>query len=148
MKARLLVLAVAAALVVVVGASAGAGPPIFATPLAAGTIGAPITVKVKPGAMLVERITVKPGGNFGWHVHGSPVAVVVTSGTLTVFDPTIGHCAPFKVSKGQAFIEPANHVHTARNDGSKPAKLYATYLGVPTAAQANAPAKEPAGCNA
>jgi quercetin dioxygenase-like cupin family protein len=133
---------------VAAGASRGAELPIAAKPMAFGTIRTPMTLHVKPGAMIVESFTVAPGGNFGWHVHGSPVAVVVASGTLTVFDPTIDHCTPFKVSKGEAFIEPANHLHLARNDGAKPATVYATYLGVPKRASANKPGQPPAGCDA
>jgi oxalate decarboxylase/phosphoglucose isomerase-like protein (cupin superfamily) len=72
----------------------------------------------------------------------------VTGGTLTVFDPTVGACAPVKVSKGQSFVEPANHVHLARNDGKKQVTLYALYLGVSKPAAANAPAGEPSGCSA
>jgi quercetin dioxygenase-like cupin family protein len=98
--------------------------------------------------MILDSITVNPGGNFGWHTHGSPVAVVVTSGTLTVFDPSVNGCAPFKVSKGQSFFEPANHLHLARNDGTTPATLYALYLGVPKGVQPNIPGTQPAGCNA
>ena len=144
----ILILVAAAAALVTAATSIGADTPIVATPRAAGTIKTPIDVKVKPGTMVVDTITVAPGGNFGWHTHGSAVAVVVTSGTLTVFDPAISHCAPFKVSKGQAFIEPANHLHLARNDGSKPATLYATYLGIPSADKANIPGKQPPGCSA
>ena len=140
-------LLVAVAALATAATSFGAAPPIVAQPRAVGTIASPITVKVKPGAMVVESITIKPGGSFGWHTHGAPVAVVVTAGTLTVFDPSINNCAPFKVSKGKAFIEPANHLHLARNDGSTPATVYATYLGVPKGAPANKPGAQPAGCN-
>jgi mannose-6-phosphate isomerase-like protein (cupin superfamily) len=76
------------------------------------------------------------------------VAVVVTGGTLTVFDPAVASCKPFKVSKGQSFVEPASHVHLARNDGKAPATLYALYLGVPKPAQANIGRTAPRGCNA
>jgi quercetin dioxygenase-like cupin family protein len=147
MKATLLGLAAAAALVMA-ASSMGAGTPIVAKALGVGTSGAPVTIKVKPGAMVVESIKVAPGGNFGWHVHGSPVAVVITSGTLTVFDPTVANCKPFKVSKGQSFVEPANHLHLARNDGTKPVTLYAMYLGVPKGAEPNVGGTAPAGCNA
>ena len=143
---RMLLVAAAAALVTAAAASA-AKPPIFAQPRAVGTIGAPMTVPVKPGAMVLDTITIQPGGNFGWHTHGSPVAVVVMSGTLTVFDPSVQNCAAFEVSKGQAFIEPADHVHLARNDTTQPVTLYAMYLGLPKGSQANSPAKEPATCN-
>jgi quercetin dioxygenase-like cupin family protein len=125
----------------------GATAPIVGKALAAGTMQA-AAVRSKGGAMVLESVRIAPGGNLGWHTHGSPVAVVVTSGTLTVFDPSIAKCSPFTVEKGQAFIEPANHVHLARNDGSTPATLYAMYLGVPKSAKPNAPAAEPAGCNA
>src|SRR5215471_12616172 len=140
-------LLVTVAALVAAATSSGASRPIIAQPRAVGTIASPITVKVKPGAMVVETITIKPGGSFGWHTHGAPVAVVVTGGTLTVLDPSVNHCTPFKVSKGMAFIEPANHLHLARNDGSTPATVYATYLGVPKGAPANKPGSQPASCN-
>jgi len=147
MKAVLL--SAAAFVALSVAASAGAKqPPIFAQAQAMGTIGSAFTVKVKPGAMVLDTITIQPGGSFGWHTHGSPVAVVVKQGTLTVLDPSVHDCAPFTVSKGQAFIEPADHVHLARNDTATPVTVYAMYLGIPKAAQANAAAAQPAGCSA
>ena len=72
----------------------------------------------------------------------------MTAGTLTVFDPTVAGCAPVKVSKGQSFVEPADHVHLARNDGKTPVTVYALYLGLPKPSAANSVATEPAGCNA
>ena len=147
MKLALLGLAAAAALVVA-GPSVGAGAPIVAKALAVGTAKTPFTVKATAGSMIVESITIKPGGNFGWHTHGSAVAVVITRGTLTVFDPSVSNCAPFKVSKGQSFVEPAGHLHLARNDGTKPVTLYAFYLGVPKGVQPNKPGTQPSGCNA
>jgi quercetin dioxygenase-like cupin family protein len=147
MKLALLGLAVSAALVTA-APSVGSDPPIVSRALGVGTLKTPFTVNARPGAMIVDSITIKPGGNFGWHTHGSAVAVVITGGTLTVFDPTIGNCAPFKVSKGQSFFEPANHLHLARNDGAKPVTLYAIYLGVPKGAQPNMPGTQPSGCNA
>ena len=143
-----LVIAAAVAALVAAAVALGAKPPIFAQARALGTIGSAFTVKVKPGAMVLDTITVQPGGNFGWHTHGSPVAVIITSGTLTVFDPSVANCAPFKVSKGQSFIEPANHVHLARNDTGKVVTLYAMYLGVPKGAQPNKPSTQPASCSA
>jgi quercetin dioxygenase-like cupin family protein len=65
-----------------------------------------------------------------------------------VFDPQVGNCAPFRVSKGQSFVEPANHVHLARNDGKKPVTLYAMFLGVPKPSLGQVPASQPAGCSA
>lgn len=127
--------------------SQATAPLILAQPVAVGKMKA-TTIHAQTGAMILDSIKIKPGGNFGWHTHGAPVAVVVTAGTLTVFDPSVGGCAPFKVSKGQSFVEPANHVHLARNDGTKTVTLYAMYLGIPKPAAANIPAQEPDGCNA
>jgi quercetin dioxygenase-like cupin family protein len=127
--------------------SPAAAPPIFAQPVAVGKMQA-TTIHAQRGSMILESIKIAPGGNFGWHTHGAPVAVVVTHGTLTVFDPTVEGCAPFKVSKGQSFVEPANHIHLARNDGTTAVTLYALYLGIPKPAAANVPATEPAGCSA
>jgi quercetin dioxygenase-like cupin family protein len=146
MKFKLLGLALVATLVTA-APSLGGGAPITAKVLGFGTMQA-TTIHAKAGAMILDSITIQPGGSFGWHRHGSPVAVVVKSGTLTVFDPSVGHCAPFKVSKGMAFVEPAGHVHLARNDTKTPVTVYALYLGLPKTAGANAPATEPAGCNA
>jgi quercetin dioxygenase-like cupin family protein len=146
MNIKLLGLAFVVALAIA-APSLGADPPVFAKPVAVGMMKA-TTIHATTGSMVLESIRIAPGGSFGWHTHGAPVAVVVTGGTLTVFDPSVAKCAPFKVSKGQSFVEPANHVHLARNDGKVPATLYALYLGVPKNAGANVAAAEPAGCNA
>ena len=146
MSIRLLGLTVVCALALAAPALAG-GPPIVAKAVAVGTMKA-TTIHAQTGAIDLETFRIMPGGSFGWHVHGAPVAVVVTGGTLTVFDPTVGGCKPFKVSKGQSFVEPANHIHLARNDGKTPATLYALYLGVPKAGHANYEEGRPAGCDA
>jgi len=126
--------------------SLGAATPIVGTPLGVGTLKTPFAANLKPGAMIVESIKVAPGGNFGWHTHGSAVAVVITGGTLTVWDTAVAGCAPQHYGKGAAFIEPAGHLHMARNDGAKPVTLYATYLGLPKGVQPNIPGKQPASC--
>jgi len=117
----------------------------MATPLAVGAIHA-TTFHVKTGGAVLETYTVAPGGSFGWHEHNAPVAVIVAQGTLTVRDPSIAKCAPFKVTKGMSFVEPAGHVHLARNDGKTPVKVYAMYLGLPKGAATTVPLSAPAGC--
>ena len=146
MKIKLLGLALIVGLATA-APSIGADPPIVAKALGVGTMGA-TTIHAKAGSMILESIKIAPGGTFGWHTHGSPVAVVVTAGTLTVFDPAVAKCKPFKVSKGLSFVEPAGHVHLARNDGKTTVTVYAMYLGLPKKAAANAPATVPTGCNA
>jgi len=96
----------------------------------------------------VVKVKVPPGGSFGWHSHPSAVAVAITSGTLTLYDSGDQTCSPKRFSRGQGFVEQPNHVHLARNEGTKPVTLYATYLGVPHGGQPNAPASRPANCSA
>jgi quercetin dioxygenase-like cupin family protein len=146
MKRAFLGLALVTGLAAAAPSVAGA-PPIVATPLAVGTMQA-TTIKAQTGSAILTSIKIAPGGSFGWHTHGAPVAVVVAKGTLTVFDPAVGNCKPFKVSKGQSFVEPANHVHLARNDTGTPVQVYAMYLGVRKPAQANVTVAEPNGCHA
>lgn len=144
MKTTLFLCTIAGALLAAAVAF-GANPPIVGQPLAVGKM-APVTITSKGGSMIVERITVRPGGDFGWHTHGSPVAVVIQQGTLTVWDKTVGNCEPFTVTKGQSFVEPANHVHRAMNEGSQTVKLYAVFLGIPKGAVPQKAAQAPAGC--
>ena len=146
MKFKMLALLSVTALAAAAAATAAA-PPIVATPVAIGTMQA-TTIHAQKGAAVLDLITIQPGGNFGWHVHGAPVAVIVTGGTLTVFDPTVQGCELFKVSKGQSFVEPANHVHLARNDGTTKVTLYAFFMGLGKPSQATVPKTQPEGCNA
>ncbi|HEY6960298.1 MAG TPA: cupin domain-containing protein [Gaiellaceae bacterium] len=146
MKIKMLGLLLVSALALAAIATAGA-PAIVATPVAVGTMQA-TTIHAQTGAAVIDSITIRPGGNFGWHVHGAPVAVIITGGTLTVFDPKVHGCTPFKVSKGQSFVEPANHIHLARNDGTTNVTLYAFYMGFKRASQANVPETQPKGCSA
>lgn len=146
MKVELLGLA-AVAVLVAAAPSFGKNAPIVAKTIAAGKIQA-TTIQAQTGTTILQSYRVAPGGSFGWHVHGAPVAVVVASGTLTVFDPTVNDCKPFKVSKGMSFVEPANHIHLARNDGKRPALVYGLYLGLPKVSDVVHDESTPSGCNA
>ena len=146
LKLQLLCLVLLTALAAATSSPAAA-PLVTSRALALGTMGK-TTIHTGAGAMILDSITIEPGGSFGWHAHPAPVAVVVTGGRLTVFDPAVRKCAAFHVSKGQAFVEPADHVHLARNDGSTPVTAYALYLGVAEGASANAARQVPAGCHA
>lgn len=149
MKVTLALCVLAAAALVAATTASAAPPPIVGTPLAVGKLVVPFNVNAKAGATtIVEQIKIRPGGSFGWHFHGSPVAVVIASGTLTLLDKTVASCAPQHLSKGQAAFEPANHVHLARNDTTKMVTLYAIYLALPKGVAVNSPAATPAGCGA
>ena len=102
---------------------------------------------------VMEWAKVPPGASFGWHLHRRPVVVAVTAGTLTLYDGSDPSCSPRPYSAGQGFVEPANHVHVARNEGTKAVSLYAIYLGVARTWKTNptpldAAAKNPGNCAA
>jgi quercetin dioxygenase-like cupin family protein len=128
----------------------GAGQPLVkATPVALATLHQSYSISVtKPADLIVVKVKVQPGGSFGWHSHPSAVAVAITSGTLTLYDSSYPNCGPKRFSRGQGFVEPPNHVHLARNEGTTRVTLYATYFGVPHAANPNVPAQRPANCPA
>ena len=144
MRTKVLALSALGALVAA-ASSLGSSPPVKAKALAVGQMKA-TTIQAQTGAAILTRITLPPGSSFGWHEHGAPVAVIVKSGKLTVLDPAIGDCKPFSVGTGSAFVEPAHHLHLARNDGKTAVVAYALYLGVDKSADANLPENAPAGC--
>jgi quercetin dioxygenase-like cupin family protein len=137
------------AIVAATTAFAAGQPQLTATPVAAATLHQSYRISVKkPAGLVVVKVKVPPGGSFGWHSHPSAVAVAITSGTLTLYDPSYTNCGPKRFSRGQGFVERPNHVHLARNEGAKAVMLYATYLGVPPKASPNVLASAPANCPA
>lgn len=94
-------------------------------------------VSRKPADVEVLQLTIDPGGTTGWHSHPGPVFVIVTAGALTVYE--VGQadqagqaeenpCTPKVYPAGTGFVETGGRVHVARNDGSVPAKLFATSI--------------------
>jgi quercetin dioxygenase-like cupin family protein len=137
----------AAALVVAGVASASGEPPIKAQALAAARLAQPISIETtKPGNVVFVQVKVMPGGDFGWHFHRSPVVVAVTAGTLTLYDSSDPKCTPRRITAGNAFTEAANHVHLARNEGTKQVRVMVAYLGAPSGQKPDVPAKAPAQC--
>ena len=102
---------------------------------------------------VMEWAKLPPDASFGWHFHRAPVVVAITAGTVTVYDSADKSCTPHRYHAGQGFIEPANHVHVMRNDGTTTASLYAVYMGVAANYRANptpldAYVKSPGNCPA
>jgi quercetin dioxygenase-like cupin family protein len=93
----------------------------------------------------VVSFSVEPGGTFGWHRHGGPVWVIVTSGTLTIYsggDPT---CTPQLYEAGSAFLDPGDHTHLGKNETSDPVEIYATFM-LPEGGQLRLDAPDPGVC--
>jgi quercetin dioxygenase-like cupin family protein len=129
-------------------AALGAGPaPITEKVLGAAGISQPYTIPVsKPADVVVAKATIPPGASFGWHYHRAAVAVVVKSGTLTLYDSADRTCTPQRYSAGQGFTERPHHVHLARNESRKPAVVFVTYLGLKHGVNPDVPAPSPGNC--
>lgn len=117
------------------GAASDRASGVHITPLSEAIVpkvharGAGVDIRTRgPREVLVTSITVDPGGSFGWHSHPGPVLVTRKTGTLTVYEATRRGCSRSTVSSGQAFVEGGGDVHLARNEGSRPVELNATFL--------------------
>ena len=100
-----------------------------------------------PTQALVTSITVDPGGTFGWHSHPGPVLVTVAKGTLAEFHAEGHRCPRTTVTAGQAFVESGGEVHLARNAGSTPVELNATFLARPGTTEFVIPQRRPRVCH-
>ena len=82
---------------------------------------------------VVLTTTIDPGGSTGWHSHPGPAFIVVTAGTLTVYDGDDPACTPHTYGPGTGFLDAGlGHVHIARNESSGTAvTVVQIYLNVP-----------------
>jgi quercetin dioxygenase-like cupin family protein len=124
----------------------------FATPTdikLKSVLGGRLTVSNAPDAadVIVQQITIQPGGFTGWHTHPGPAVVVITAGTLTYYPGDDAACTGYDFTAGQAFTDPGQgHVHSAWNEGSTPVSLYVTYFDVPPGAGPAIPVANPGNC--
>jgi quercetin dioxygenase-like cupin family protein len=76
-------------------------------------------LKIQTRGEWVSRVVhyrVVPGGEFGWHSHPGANFVAVTAGTLTKYEA--GNPTPFVYPQGTGFVEDADQVHFAANEGN------------------------------
>lgn len=118
-------------------AAATPGSGVTGELVAAGTLLEPITSKFKTetgnvrtevSEITVIKYTIAPGGVFGWHQHGGPLWANVVSGSLTFYhgdDPT---CSGEVYPAGSVFMDPGNHIHNARNEGTENLVVLVTYM--------------------
>ena len=147
---RLVATVVSATVLVLVFAGSAIGTPggnVISAPIfARGDFVDRVDVKVKlerdgaivvanapdAGEVVVQEITIGPGGTTGWHSHPGPVIVAVKQGTLTYIRADGGVCSATPYSAGTAFVDPGQgHAHTAFNFGGNNLVLLATYFDVP-----------------
>jgi len=122
-------------MLVVSRSEATPGQGVTPEPITSGDLSNPVVAKFKAwfnvksdvSRIEITKYTVTPDGYFGWHQHSGPVWVVVTSGTLTYYEGDDLACTPISYPAGSAFMDPGNHTHNARNEGSEDLVIYATF---------------------
>jgi quercetin dioxygenase-like cupin family protein len=138
MKGRLvLIIAVLTALAASLYAQvASATPPSGLTReiLAQSTIARHATIVVKPSTdVVVQHVTVAPGGSTGWHSHPGAAVILVKSGAFTLYRAKSHTCSGHTYTVGTGFVERAGDVHIGRNESTTtPVEIYAAYFNVPT----------------
>jgi quercetin dioxygenase-like cupin family protein len=142
MKPRIFALTTGALLATAAAAALASGPSpsITGGVLGTGVLSVPSSTTVhlsRSDGFVMESANLPPGATLGWHFHRTPVVVAITAGTLTLYDISGPKCTPHRYRPEQGFVEPARHVHMARNEGTTPVSLYATYIGVPLRLRAN-----------
>jgi hypothetical protein len=114
----------------------------------------PVKIKLRePGDVIVQDVTIAPGGVTGWHSHPGPAVVIVKSGSLTLYDADDPTCTGATYGPepgsavGAAFVDEGyGHVHIGRNEGSTNTQLYVTYLDVPEGASPRIDVPAPGNC--
>ncbi len=74
----------------------------------------------------VEVITVEPGAQTGWHIHGVPMFAYFQSGSLTI---DYGSEGLRTYNPGDVMLEAVNWPHTGSNNGDVPAVVMVVYIG-------------------
>jgi len=147
MKRLLIAGALAAGIAIGTAALALAHPKISEKLVAAGGVAQPYSIHVaKPADVVVAKATVPPGASFGWHSHRAAAAVVVQTGTLTLYDSADAHCTPQRIAAGRGFVEQPDHVHLARNETHHTVTVLVTYLGLDHGVNPDVPASPPGNC--
>lgn len=87
-----------------------------------------------------------PGGSTGWHTHPGHSLIIVTAGTVTVYEGDDKSCTPTEYTAGMGFVdEGGHHVHLIRNEGAVEARTMAVQL-LPADAARRIDGERPAGC--
>ena len=82
-----------------------------------------------PSQVVTAKITVAPGGSFGWHTHHGPAMVSLVAGGLTIVH---ADCVVQRYRAGQAFVDAGQgHVHVGFNPSESETVAYVTFLSVP-----------------
>jgi quercetin dioxygenase-like cupin family protein len=102
----------------------------------------------QPYDVVMQSITIAPGGHTGWHTHPGSAVALVKAGELTVYDADDPGCTPRKYPAGSVYVDPGyGHVHLGRNEGAVPTEILVTYLDVPIGGGIRIDAEDPGNCD-
>jgi predicted metal-dependent enzyme (double-stranded beta helix superfamily) len=100
--------------------------------------------------MYVQQNTWQPGGTTGWHTHPGPSFIVVTQGSLTVYEGNDPTCTPHVYTANTAnnsFVDiGGGAVHLVRNETNAVAQAIAVQL-TPAGATRREDAADPGHCS-
>lgn len=100
-----------------------------------------------PTRLIMQEITIDPGGHTGWHTHGGMAFAQIHAGTLSLFDEH-HPCEGTDYPPGTAFLDPGGgHTHIARNLGTTPVTVRVQYV-LPDGGAVRIDAPAPAGADA
>lgn len=99
-----------------------------------------------PSDVYVQSNVWQPGGSSGWHTHPGHSLIIVTAGTLTVYDGDDPSCPSHVYAAGMGFLDPGgDHAHVIRNEGTTEARTMTVQV-IPAGATRRVDADAPAGC--
>jgi hypothetical protein len=86
--------------------------------------------KVKgPSDLFVQSNVWIVGGTTGWHTHPGHSLIIVTAGTVTVYESDDPDCTPHVYTAGMGFVDRGgDHSHLVRNEGDVEARTVAVQL--------------------
>lgn len=104
------------------------GPPAVATLLLKATTnvdGLPLVYPAGTPQVTARIVEIPPGGETGRHRHPTPLFAYILDGEVTI---TVDGQSPRRFKAGDALMETAGW-HNGRNEGERPVRLLAVYLG-------------------
>jgi quercetin dioxygenase-like cupin family protein len=97
--------------------------------------------------IVMRELTIIPGGSSGWHFHPGPTYVIVTQGTLSLYEANDPTCTAQRFTAGDGFVEAPGDVHVARNEGTTNLVLFITFTDVPVSGAFRLDAPSPGNCS-